>query len=148
MIKCKNDGCPKGKECCCFMCDEKEKCNSMCDSAQLADPAKCEDAIVEGKDGLELFRSTTALALDTITSITKQKKALEETESKMRTVIQEKMEEFGITKFSNDVLTITYVPAGTQNRVDSKKLKEEYPDIAEKCVNVTKVKASVRIKAL
>ena len=65
MIKCKNGGCPNGKEVCCFFCEEKDTCKQSCDSAALSDPAKCEEAIIEG-DALELFRCESALALSII----------------------------------------------------------------------------------
>lgn len=146
MIKCKNEGCPKGKECCCFFCEEKQTCSSSCDSALISDPAKCEDALIEGGSAIELFRSETALALSIIENTEIQKKALDESSKKMRESVKEAMEKYGIKKFSNDVLDVTYVAETTKNTIDSKALKADMPDIAKKYSKVSSVAASVRIK--
>lgn len=145
MIKCKNGGCPKGKEVCCFFCEERNVCKESCDSAALSDPAKCEEAIIEG-DAIEVFRCESALALRIIEEVELQKKELDEKQKEMREVAKEAMERSGITKFQNDVLTITYIKPTTRNSIDSKALKADFPDIAKRYTKTSDVAASIRIK--
>lgn len=145
MIKCKNGGCPNGKEVCCFFCEEKDTCKQSCDSAALSDPAKCEEAIIEG-DALELFRCESALALSIIENLEVQKKALDEQQKKMREVVKDSMEKYGITKFANEIMTITYTKATQRNSIDSKALKADLPDIAKKYTKSSPVAASIRVK--
>lgn len=60
--------------------------------------------------------------------------------------ILKQMEEKNIRMFKNDRFTISYVSPTTRVGIDTKRLKEERPDIAEEYKTETQVKASVRIK--
>ena len=53
------------------------------------------------------------------------------------------MEEHGIEKFSNDVVTFTYVPESKRVVADTKKMKED--NIFDDYCKSSTVKASVRI---
>ena len=56
------------------------------------------------------------------------------------------MEQHGITKWDNDVMTITYVAASVRSSVDSKKLLKDYPEIYSEVIKKSNVKSSIRIK--
>ena len=60
--------------------------------------------------------------------------------------VKSAMEEYGITSFDNDDLTITYRKGTTRKSVDSKKLKEELPDIYEEYLKESTVARSVIVE--
>lgn len=55
------------------------------------------------------------------------------------------MESHGIKKWSNDYFQATYVGETERTSIDTKRLKEELPDIAEEYSKTSKVKPSVRV---
>jgi predicted phage-related endonuclease len=59
----------------------------------------------------------------------------------------EEMKSKDIKKIETDDVIISYIDETERETLDSKKLREEYPDIYDECIKFTKVKASVRIKA-
>jgi hypothetical protein len=81
-----------------------------------------------------------------IQAIEQQKKEVEETAKEMRSAIVEKMKEQGLTKFENDKIIISYIAPTTAQIVDSKKLKEEYPETYEKVLKESVKSEQVRIK--
>ena len=60
--------------------------------------------------------------------------------------VKSAMEEYGITSFDNDDLTMTYRKGTTRKSVDSKKLKEELPDIYEEYLKESTVASSVIVE--
>jgi hypothetical protein len=56
------------------------------------------------------------------------------------------MEEHGVQKIDNELVTITYVPASESLTVDTAKLKENHWEVYSECVRKTNRQASVRIK--
>lgn len=60
--------------------------------------------------------------------------------------IKAEMERRNINQIKIGNRVISYVAPTTRESVDSKKLKEEYPEIWDKCKKVSKVNASIRIK--
>jgi predicted phage-related endonuclease len=60
--------------------------------------------------------------------------------------VKSAMEEYGITTFDNDDLTITYRKGTTRKSIDSKKLKEELPDIYEEYLKESQVASSVIVE--
>lgn len=81
-----------------------------------------------------------------ITKLKNTQSALKEANEEIRTQIMKSMENNEIKKYENDFISITYVAPTTKNTVDTKKLKEEYTDIYNKCLKTSDVKASLRIK--
>ena len=76
----------------------------------------------------------------------KQKIAEYEIASKqIKDALLEKMEEVGCLKLETDNLKITYIAEQTRATIDTKKLKEDLPEIAEKYTKETKVKATLKI---
>lgn len=51
-----------------------------------------------------------------------------------------------VKKFENDFISITYVSESERITIDTKRLKEEKPDLWSEYSQVSKVKDSVRIK--
>lgn len=143
MIKCKDGGCPKKKDICCRFCEEKDECKGCC---VIDDPVNCDEAIVEQPDALELFKQNHASAILIIQDIEQQKKELEEREKGMRVALKQAMETYGITKFENDVIRITYTGEHERNTIDSKALKLDHPKIAKKYTKTSTVASSISIK--
>ena len=56
------------------------------------------------------------------------------------------MEKHDIKKWDNEVMIVTYVAPTTRTSIDSKKLKEDMPEVVEKYSKTSNVKSSIRIK--
>lgn len=150
MKKCKqatNSQC--GKDCCCFYCEQFETCDDACgnfETKEDLEEAGCKEQF-DDETALQEFNkdSNAVAAMKQIAEINKQKKALEDQEKKVRTVLEEQMGKYGIKSFENDILKVTYVAATTKTSVDSAKLKKEQPEIYAKYSKTSPVKESVRI---
>lgn len=59
----------------------------------------------------------------------------------------EEMQAKGIKKIETPDVVISYIDESERETFDSKKFREEYPDLYDDYVRFSKVKASVRIKA-
>jgi hypothetical protein len=66
------------------------------------------------------------------------------TKDVQQSVIKE-MERTNTKSFENEIVKITYIAPTMRESIDSKKLKEEMPDVAAKYTKCTQVKASLRI---
>lgn len=75
-----------------------------------------------------------------------QSKSIKEEQEKLKDNLLNVMEQHGIVKWDNDVMTITYVAPTTRTSVDSVKLKKELPDVFSKYTKTSNVKSSIRIK--
>jgi predicted phage-related endonuclease len=142
MIKCSELTCNNGKGniCCC-------ECNNPCKDCCEEDPKTCGGAIVEEHTtDVAVFQSKALVIMQTIAALDLQKKQLEAQDKEMRQQLQEAMDKYGVKKFENDILKITYVEPTMRTTIDSKKLKEELPAVAEKYTKRTLVKGSVRIE--
>lgn len=73
-------------------------------------------------------------------------KDLKAKEDKLKKLILEEMEAKGIIKLNTDVLSITYVAPTDRESLDSKKLREELPEIYDTYINIKPVKSSIRIR--
>ncbi|MCI8811568.1 MAG: hypothetical protein HFF84_16055 [Oscillibacter sp.] len=145
MIKCTQPGCPDGKNICCKICPDKAGCGVACTDP----PDSCENAVFEEEtpsQKLIAFQGKAAAIMQTIADISRQKDALDAQDKKMRTQLQAVMEEYGVDKFENDVVSLTYVKASVRSSVDGKKLLAKFPDAYAACLKESPVKASVRIK--
>lgn len=74
-----------------------------------------------------------------------QAKLLEDQQKEYRDKLYQKMEENDIKKIDTGNIVITRVLPTERKSVDSKRLKEEQPDIYEEYLKVSKVKGSIRI---
>lgn len=144
MIRCKND-CPHGQNVCCYFCEKRNECEDNCDE-KIEEPAKCDYAIVEATNEVELFNYEVANALKVVEQCEVQKKELEEKSKKMKEAIKAAMEKHNVKKFTSDQIEITYVAPSVRNTIDGKKLKMDYPDIAAEYTKTSNVSSSIRIK--
>lgn len=139
---CKSGLCPvENVAKCCIFCDKKASCEDACEHCNKSD---CEN-IQEVENSLTAFQSKEIALINAISSIEQQKKALEEQSKTMREKLLQAMEQYGVKKFENDILSVTYVAATTRTTIDSTKLKKEMPEIAEKYSKTSDVKSSIKI---
>ena len=80
-----------------------------------------------------------------IKTLDEQKKQAEAEMAKFKEKLISAMEEKGVKSIDMENIKITYIAPSCRETVDTKKLKAEYPEIAEKLKKSTKTKASVRI---
>ena len=81
---------------------------------------------------IKLSGDTAILDGDTATKIAefeKRVKDLKAKEDKLKKLILEEMETKGIIKLNTDVLSITYVAPTDRESLDSKKLREDLPNV-------------------
>lgn len=144
MIKCKNS-CPLEKfDGCCVECEFKNTCKEVCG----LNPSECDDSIMEEVSeeiALETFKNGQSAIIQKISDLVLTKKQLDEEEKKLKEKLKEAMEFYGVKKFENDHLTITYVAETTTTTIDTSKLKKKYPEIAEECSRTSKKSAYVKI---
>lgn len=85
-------------------------------------------------------------AINTIVEIEKQIKDLKALQDSYKENLLKEMEENNVLKVDTEKLLISYVAPSTRETLDSKKLKEDLPDIYDLYVKFTDVKSSLRIK--
>ena len=140
MIKCKEDLCVKFKFCC-VECSEFETCEVSCTD----NPDDCGLAVFEGTE-IEIFQNKAKQLTQRIGELVLRKAEIEAEEKTMREQLQSGMEKHGVKQFENNVVRITYIDESTRSSVDSKMLKDKYPDIASECSKTSNVKAYVKIE--
>ena len=74
-----------------------------------------------------------------------QIKAQEEQVKAFRQKMCDEMQKQGIVNYNGKHVRIAYVAAHTTDRVDTARLKAEYPDVYAECLKTTTTKASVRV---
>ncbi len=129
MIKCKQamESSACGKVCCCLECEEKENCKDVCNALS----PDCEEAFTE-ETALATMQTEAAAIIQGIADLTIQKKKLESQEKKMKEQLQKAMETYGVKSFENNCVKFTYVAPTMENRLDSKALKADLPEVAAK----------------
>lgn len=85
-------------------------------------------------------------AVQAIVDIEKKIAELKKVQDTYKEELKAAMENNDIIKFDNDLLTVTYVAETTAERLDSKALKAECPDVYNAYCKISKVKASIRLK--
>lgn len=73
-------------------------------------------------------------------------KEIKKKEEELKEAIKEQMELLGITKLETDDLTISYIAPTKKETFDSKKLREDNPDLYDLYVKLSDVRSSIRIK--
>lgn len=81
-----------------------------------------------------------------IAELEAQAKVLEDKRKAVKNEILRLMEENGVIKIDNEVLTITYVASTDRETLDTKTLKEELPEVYDAYIKISKVAPSLRIK--
>lgn len=146
IIKCKvaAGNCPHDLDICCATCGFKGNCGNCCDSQTMKDHQNCPDAeVVTGE--LTAFQSAVPETIGKITQLMKMKKQMDEQEKQLKQKLVEAMEVYGIKSFEDDLIKMTYVAPTTRSTIDSAKLKQFYPEIAELVTKTSEVSASVRV---
>ena len=80
-----------------------------------------------------------------IISLEKQAKEIKTQQDSMKNEILEAMQKNGVIKIDNEFLKIAFIPEHDAEKFDSKKFKEENPDIYDLYAKISKVKPSIRI---
>lgn len=80
-----------------------------------------------------------------IVSLEKQAKEIKRQQESMKAEILDAMQKYGVLKIENEMLKIAYISEHDAEKFDSKKFKEENPDIYDSYVKLSKVKPSIRI---
>ncbi len=73
-------------------------------------------------------------------------KEIKEKEEELKQNILTEMENKNILKLETDDLTITYIAPAERETFDSKKFREENPDLYDEYVKFSPVKSSIRVK--
>lgn len=141
-IKCKQAGCPFEYEHCCIECDELEHCESSCNLK----PDSCKNSEMNGEKSLQVFKNANVEVINAIAQISVAKKQIEEQEKTMKEKLLAAMESYGVTKFENDAIKITYFAPSTTTSIDSTKLKKEKPDIAKEYSKTSNKKSYIKIE--
>lgn len=114
-------------------------------------PGNCKECFDKALIGLEFKVGVPALPKETMPILRELQqleitaKAIAKKQTELKVALLDAMEKNNIKKWENDVIAITYSPPTTRNQLDSKKLKNDHPDIFEKYVKTSSVKSSVRI---
>ena len=137
---------PCGKNLCCWSCAEREHCPDACISysSEKAAMEHCPDIITEEK-ALTIFSTKAVGVIKAMTDLLKKKKELEEQEKTVREQLLAAMETHGVKCFENELLKVTYKAASTRSGVDSKLLKQNYPEVFKAVQTSIPVKSSIAI---
>ena len=73
-------------------------------------------------------------------------KKLKQAEDKLKKEILTEMEEKNILKIENETMTISYIGATGRETFNSKKFRDDNPDLYDEYVTISPVKSSIRIK--
>lgn len=76
----------------------------------------------------------------------KQLAICQERDKAFKEIILKGMEENSILKLEDEELMVSYIQPTGREKLDSKKLKEDLPDIYDLYTDITPVKSSIRIK--
>jgi hypothetical protein len=85
-------------------------------------------------------------AIDTIITIEKEFDKIKSMQEKYRERLLSLMEEYDVKEIDIPELKITRKFATTREKLNSKKLRKEHPDIYDDCIEITDVKGSISVK--
>lgn len=94
----------------------------------------------------DVMLSKTLQVCQAIEQLENEKKKLDAEFDKLKTGLLELMKANGVKKFENDFIRLTYKEPTIRTSLDSKKLKEEMPDVFDKYKKESEVKESILIK--
>jgi hypothetical protein len=101
---------------------------------------------IEFKNDIVAFEEQAINILNNLATVEKDYKKISNSRDKLKKSLLEMMEDYGVDKFENDNISITYVKNGTSNTFDSKNFKIDYPNMYEEYVKTSSRAASVRFK--
>ena len=99
--------------------------------------------LIELKQGVP---ELTPQAITMIKQIEGQLKQIKQTESDLKESLLESMKKYGIKSIKLDGLAINIVSSGEKEHFDSKKFREENPELYDKYVEFVQYAESLRIK--
>lgn len=73
-------------------------------------------------------------------------KQLKDKQEEIKNSVLKEMESKKIIQIKTDELTINYIAPTTRETLDSKKLREDNPDLYDEYIKISPVKSSIRIK--
>lgn len=82
---------------------------------------------------MDLFKMENTPLVDELVILRKEKYALEQKEKAIKDILKKRMNEHHIDSFETDSARISYVNDSNCMRVDSEKLKHEYPSVYYAC---------------
>ena len=97
-------------------------------------------------ESLQLFQQETSSILTQLAQAEDTYKKLSEQRDKLKAQLLEAMDKYNLDKWENEKFSISYVKGGSTITIDSKKVKELYPEVFEKCSKTSNRKASIRFK--
>lgn len=100
------------------------------------------DIILRDERGLYLEKDAYALLIDLERRIKELKKIQEETRERLL----EEMELKGIKKVDTPMLSITYKASYDKESFETKRFREEHPDLYDEYIKISSVKPSVQIE--
>lgn len=100
------------------------------------------EVFIKGDDGNMVI---SAGAIEKIRDIEVQRKEFDKAYKKMKSMLLDGMETYGIKKADTDDLLITYVAPTERIGIDTDKLWAEYSDVAFECQKFSSVKSGVKI---
>ena len=101
------------------------------------------DELITVSNGVALLDAQTAAK---IADFERKIKELKEAEDALKAAILEEMEEKGILSIKTEDMTVSYVASYDRESLDTKRLKEEKPEIFDEYVKFSTVKPTVKIK--
>lgn len=81
-----------------------------------------------------------------IISIEKEISRLKTVQDELKKSLLAEMEAKGLIKVETDNLVISYIAPSDRETFDSKKLREDNPDLYDEYIKISPVKSSIRIK--
>lgn len=145
MVRCKSESglCHKQKDICCSMCNELSECNRYCVDAN---PYECSLAESDGVTDELVFADKSVVVFKQIKEAIEQRKVFAEEEKRLKEVIKTLMEDYNIKEFESSGVRAVYMEEFVRTSVDSKKVKDKYPEIAMKCVKEQVVAPFVKVE--
>lgn len=107
---------------------------------------KCAIANMEFFNPLMAFQNNSLTILDDLCIVEKQYQQLDESRKSLKDKLMILMEQYGVDKFENDKISITYVKGSTGTTFDSAKFKKEHKDLYEAYQKPSIRAASIRFK--
>ena len=93
---------------------------------------------------LALFESNALTVLKDLAIQEKRYKELATSRDELKTTLLGLMEQYGITKFDNDNISIAYVKERTGTKFDTTRFKKDHPELYKQYLTETHTKASIR----
>lgn len=101
------------------------------------------DELITVSNGVALLEAQTAARIE---DFEQRMKEIKEAEDALKAAILEEMESKNILSIKTAKMTISYVAPSDRESLDTKRLKEEKPDLYDEYVKISPVKSSIRIK--